>query len=117
MTTLGPWNVSRAGKAVCATLHAPQNHNVLTLSAIRELTAGLLAWFDDDGVDGVIIRGGDNRVFSTGGDLVALYEARRRGDRQFGADYFREEFQLDHLIAMAPKPVMAIMNGLTLGGG
>jgi enoyl-CoA hydratase/carnithine racemase len=64
-----------------------------------------------------MVRGGDNRVFSSGGDLAALYAARQRGDRRFGETYFREEFQLDHLIATYPKPIMSVLNGLTLGGG
>lgn len=111
------WRFERQGGTVRAILYQPATRNVLSLAAIRQLRDGLLDWAGDPAVTGVILQGGDNRIFSTGGDLAALHAARQHGDRRFGEIYFREEFQLDHLLAVYPKPVMAILNGLTLGGG
>jgi enoyl-CoA hydratase len=111
------WRSVRRGATATAILDQPPTRNALSLALIEELTAALKDWAHDAAISGVILRGADNRVFSSGGDLAALYAAHEKGDRGFAEHYFRSEFRLDHLIATYPKPLMAVLNGLTMGGG
>lgn len=99
------------------TLDRPDHNNSISLEMVRTMRGLLDLWADSSDISGVIIQGANNRVFSVGGDLQALYQARERGDAQFAETYFREEFALNHLIASFPKPIIAVLNGISMGGG
>ncbi len=102
------------------TLNRPQALNALTLSMIRDLTACLLAWRDDDRVAEVAIRGSNKAgpfgAFCAGGDIRFFYQALLSGDPA-PEDFFTEEYSLNHLIHSYPKPFIAFMDGVVMGGG
>src|SRR5688572_2131174 len=102
------------------TLNRPHALNALSLSMIRELTAVLLAWRDDASVQAVGIRGqgkqGPFGVFCAGGDIRFFHQAALAGDPRM-EDFFTEEYALDHLVQGYPKPFIAFMDGVVMGGG
>ena len=108
------------GKAGQITLNRPRALNALSLDMLRELTAALLAWRDDPRVEVVTIRGmgkeGPFGAFSAGGDIRFFHAAVLSGDPRL-EDFFTEEYTLNHLVHRYPKPYVAFMDGLVLGGG
>lgn len=88
--------------------------NALTLGMIRDLHPMLDAWADDPAVRAVVVRGAGDKAFCAGGDIRALYDGRGAA---VTADFFREEYRLNHRIFHYPKPYIALMDGITMGGG
>lgn len=108
------------GQVGFITLNRPQALNALTLSMIRDLTSCLLAWREDDQVAAVAIRGcnraGSFGAFCAGGDIRFFHQALQSGDPS-PEDFFTEEYTLNHLIHSYPKPFIAFMDGVVMGGG
>ena len=102
------------------TLNRPQALNALSLPMIRALTNCLRAWRNDAGVQAVAIRGSNKQGpfggFCAGGDIRFFHQAVLRGDAQL-EDFFTEEYALNHLIHNYPKPYIAFMDGIVMGGG
>ena len=102
------------------TLNRPNALNALTLPMIRALTACLLAWREDDKVQAVAIRGstkaGPFGAFCAGGDIRFFHQALLSGDPT-PEDFFTEEYTLNLLIHTFPKPYIAFMDGVVMGGG
>ncbi len=84
---------------------------------IRAMQAALDSWRDDASVLAVVVYSPHSRAFCSGGDLRALYEATKRGDAAARDSFFIEEYALDHAIFTFPKPYIALMNGIVMGGG
>lgn len=102
------------------TLDRPKALNALSLDMIRALTASLLAWSKDDDVIAVLVRSSSERSFCAGGDIRFFYEAANSasaGESALIEDFFTEEYSLNHLIHHYPKPYIALMNGIVMGGG
>lgn len=91
--------------------------NALSMAMYRGLLETLRAWRHDDAVKTVLIEGAGERAFCAGGDIRALFEARARDDAAFLAEIFRLEYTMNHLIHVYPKPFVALMDGITMGGG
>lgn len=98
------------------TLNRPKALNALTLPMIREISPQLAAWQEDRKVKVVIVRGSGERAFCAGGDVRAVWQAGRDGDRMT-EDFFREEYRLNRLIHVFAKPYIALIDGVTMGGG
>ena len=102
------------------TLNRPKALNALSLGMIRDLTAALLVWRDDAAVQAVAIRGvnkeGPFGAFCAGGDIRFFHQAALAGNPQL-EDFFTEEYTLNHLIHHYPKPYIAFMDGIVMGGG
>jgi enoyl-CoA hydratase/carnithine racemase len=98
------------------TLNRPQAFNALTLDMAVTMTAQLHAWAADAAAGAVLIDGAGERGLCAGGDLRALYDAAK-SNSPFPAHYWATEYKLNVLIARYPKPVIAIMDGLLMGGG
>ena len=113
------WPKSAAAWA-CITLNRPRALNALSLPMIRALAAALLAWREDPQVQAVAIRGmgkeGPFGAFCAGGDIRFFHQAMLRGDAEL-EDFFTEEYALNHLIHHYPKPYIAFMDGIVMGGG
>lgn len=119
--------VERSGSAGLITLNRPKALNALSLGMVRELLTILRAWRDDPTVRVVAIRG-TNKVgrpgtpeslfggFCAGGDIRFFHEAALSGDAAL-EDFFTEEYTLNHLIQTYPKPYIAFMDGVVMGGG
>jgi enoyl-CoA hydratase/carnithine racemase len=105
----------RAGVAT-VTLIRPAALNALTLGMLEGLTQWLDAWERDDRVRIIVLRGAGEKAFCAGGDLRALYESVRSGST-LNRNFFEVEYALDYRIHMYPKPVVALMDGIVMGGG
>jgi enoyl-CoA hydratase len=108
--------VERRGGLCLVTLDRPQALNALTLPMIEGLAALLAAAAGDPAVAAVAIRGAGERAFCAGGDIRALYEARRQGGA-LTRDLYRHEYRLNRRIAAFPKPYVALIDGIVMGGG
>jgi enoyl-CoA hydratase/carnithine racemase len=108
------------GSAGLITLDRPKALNALSLDMIRELTAALLAWRDDPRVERVALRGmgkeGPFGAFCAGGDIRFFHQAVLAGDPRL-EDFFTEEYTLNHLIHVYPKPYIVFLDGIVMGGG
>ena len=98
------------------TLNRPQALNAITLDMVMTMTALLRQWADDPAIGTVMIDGAGGRALAAGGDIRAIYDAAKAGD-DLPARFWATEYRLDVLIARYPKPVIAIMDGLVMGGG
>lgn len=108
------------GRVGLITLNRPKALNALSLEMIRTLTNTLQAWRDDPTVLAVAIRGvskeGPFGAFCAGGDIRFFHQAALAGNPELG-DFFTEEYALNHLIHTYPKPYIAFMDGICMGGG
>jgi len=104
------------GPVAVVTLNRPKALNALTLAMCRELDAKLAAWAKDPAVAAVIIEGAGERAFCAGGDVMAIYDSGR-GDRRMAAEFFRAEYRMNHRIFHFPKPYIALLDGIVMGGG
>jgi enoyl-CoA hydratase len=106
----------RQGRIGRITLNRPEAINALDLPLIRTVSAALRDWADDPEIALVFLDGAGDRGFCAGGDIRVVHESVH-GDPDVAATLWREEYQLDALIARYPKPVVAVMDGITMGGG
>jgi enoyl-CoA hydratase/carnithine racemase len=117
----------RSGSCGLITLNRPKALNALSLPMLRELLRTLQAWRDDPAVLLVAIRG-TNKVgrpgtpeslfggFCAGGDLRFFHQAALAGDPAL-EDFFTIEYTLNQLIHDYPKPYIAFLDGIVMGGG
>ena len=98
-------------------LERPKALNALSIGMIRAMQAALDAWREDPAVLAVVVRTQHPRAFCAGGDIRALYETCQRGDEAARDTFFTEEYRLNHAIFTYPKPYIALMNGVVMGGG
>lgn len=107
----------RIGRLGVVTLDRPKALNALTLGMIRGLDPALSTWAHDHGVEAVVIRGAGEKAFCAGGDVRAVYEAGRRGTDVLTYEFFYEEYRLNRRIHRFPKPYIALIDGIAMGGG
>ncbi len=102
------------------TLNRPQALNALSLAMVRDVSSLLCHWLTHPAVQAVVICGaqreGKAPAFCAGGDIRFFYQAALAGDPLLG-DFFTEEYRLNHLIHTYPKPYIAMMDGVCMGGG
>ena len=108
--------ILREGRAGRITLNRPQALNALTLGMVREIWTAMIAWKDDADVELVLLDGAGDRALCAGGDVRWLYESRANGSADARA-FWSEEYRLNALIARYPKPYVAFMHGIVMGGG
>jgi enoyl-CoA hydratase/carnithine racemase len=111
--------LERQGGLGIVTLNRPQALNTLSLAMYRRFDPQLIAWGADETVRAIIVRGAGNRAFCAGGDVRAIHDARREGggSGDYKADFFREEYRLIGRVHRFPKPYIALVDGITMGGG
>jgi enoyl-CoA hydratase len=98
------------------TLNRPKALNALTLEMAATMTAFLRSWASEDAAGAVLIDGAGERGLCAGGDLRALYDAAK-AKGSLPERFWATEYHLDVLIARYPKPVVALMDGVVMGGG
>ncbi|CAM00780.1 enoyl-CoA hydratase [Saccharopolyspora erythraea NRRL 2338] len=109
--------VSEQGALGRITLNRPKALNALTLGMVRTMSETLCRWRDAEHIEAVLIDGAGERGLCAGGDIRALYDAAKAGDEEFPATFWAEEYRLNSALARYPKPVVGLMDGITMGGG
>jgi enoyl-CoA hydratase len=108
--------IRREGRTGRITLNRPKALNALTLGMVRSIWSAMLAWKDDPKIHLVLIDGAGDRAMCAGGDIRWLYDGRAEGSLQ-ARQFWSEEYRLNALIARYPKPYVAFMDGIVMGGG
>ncbi len=104
------------GRAGLVTLNRPKALNALTLDMVRALHPKLIEWAKDPDVERVVVRAAGERAFCAGGDIRKLYDWGRAGD-PMALTFYREEYRLNTFIKRYPKPYVALIDGIDMGGG
>jgi len=97
------------------TLNRPEALNALTLNMAHEIEAQLLRWRSDPAIRAIVITGA-GRAFCAGGDIRALYDTGL-AKQDYPYNFYRDEYRLNMLIKHYPKPYIALLNGIVMGGG
>ena len=108
--------VERRGHLGVLVLNRPRAINALDLEMVHLMQHALDDWATDDSVRTVLVTGAGDRGLCAGGDLQGMYRSARDGTTE-SVDFWRAEYVLDHSIATYAKPVVALMDGIVLGGG
>ena len=108
--------IKQTGRIGHISLNRPKVIHSLNMAMCDGMIEALLEWRDDDSVEAVIIDHSEGRGFCAGGD-IAMLQASGKTDGKEGRAFFYREYQLNHLLFEYPKPVVAFMDGITMGGG
>ncbi|MFD9721408.1 enoyl-CoA hydratase/isomerase family protein [Streptomyces sp. NPDC059076] len=104
------------GRAAYILLNRPRALNALTHDMVRTIAAALDHWEGDGAIATVVIAGAGDRGLCAGGDIRAIHADAVAGGRA-SADFWRDEYRLNARISRYPKPYVALMDGLVMGGG
>lgn len=102
----------RLGAAGVITMTRPDALNALTHGMVKAISRALRHWQHDKNIAVVVIKG-EGRAFSAGGDLMAIYNGRSSPS----VDFFADEYRLNAQIESYPKPYVALIDGIVMGGG
>lgn len=116
MSAEGEMIVWREGPLARLRLNRPGALNAQSHAMILQMEKALTAWREDREIAAIVIDGAGDRAFCAGGDLQYLYHTGMK-DPGPGRALWRDEYRLNALIASYPKPYIALMNGITMGGG
>jgi enoyl-CoA hydratase len=108
-----------SGKNNCLaviTLNRPKALNALSYSMLLNIYEKLQEWANKDNIHAVVIRGNGQRAFCAGGDIKAIYELGQNNLQQ-AEIFFQNEYKLNNFISNYPKPYIALIHGVTMGGG
>src|SRR5262249_5340801 len=108
---------SRQGRIGHILLNRPKALNALDIGMIRAITVALAGWRDDPAVHAVVMEGAGGRAFCAGGDIRAIRAHALAGEHDQVAAFFREEYALNAMIDEYPKPHVALIDGVCMGGG
>eukprot|EP00658_Telonema_sp_P-2_P012039 TRINITY_DN14591_c0_g1_i2.p1 TRINITY_DN14591_c0_g1~~TRINITY_DN14591_c0_g1_i2.p1 ORF type:complete len:446 (-),score=102.12 TRINITY_DN14591_c0_g1_i2:110-1318(-) len=111
--------VDRLGSMRLVTLNRPKALNALNLEMIRGMYPMYQEWQANAGVSMIVQQGAGTKAFCAGGDVAALYKSKVNGEGEPGvtSNFFQEEYKLNHLIGSSNKPVISLLDGITMGGG
>jgi enoyl-CoA hydratase len=105
------------GMAAHIALNRPKAIHALTLPMCHAMSAALAEWASDDAVKAVILDHAEGRGFCAGGDIAFLRNSALNDGGLSGRKFFHDEYQLNHQMFTYPKPIVAFMDGITMGGG
>ncbi|CAD7031197.1 enoyl-CoA hydratase/isomerase family protein [Pseudorhizobium halotolerans] len=108
--------LDRVGSAAVIRLNRPKALNSLNLPMVRAIREAMEQYLDDASIRAVILKGEGERGLCAGGDIRVLYDMGKRSDPE-ATRFWREEFPLNYAISRYPKPYVALMDGITMGGG
>jgi enoyl-CoA hydratase/carnithine racemase len=98
------------------TLNRPSALNALSFGMLGELRTVLQRCAKDNDVRAILLRGAGEKAFCAGGDIRALYQSFKEGGR-LHHDFFAAEYPIDYVLYSYPKPYIAVLDGITMGGG
>jgi enoyl-CoA hydratase len=99
------------------TLNRPRALNALDRPMIEAIAAHLAAWRDDPAIRLVTIEGAGGRAFCAGGDVRAIRALALEGRTAEVEAFFVAEYSVNRMIAEYPKPYVALIDGISMGGG
>ena len=105
------------GAAGHLSLNRPKALHALTLDMCHAMSAALSDWASDDAVEAVILDHAEGRGFCAGGDIAFLRNSALNDGGISGRKFFHDEYQLNHQMFAYEKPIVAFMDGITMGGG
>lgn len=114
--------IEQSGPIVVFTLNRPKALNALSLDMLATLSTELTQCAEDDNVKAVVFQGAGDRAFCAGGDIKHIYQRGRSYKKENSvwenpAFYFHAEYNLNKQLYHYPKPLIALMDGITMGGG
>jgi enoyl-CoA hydratase len=105
------------GAAGHISLNRPKALHALTLNMCHAISAALTEWENDPAVEVVLLDHSEGRGFCAGGDIAFLRNSALNDGGVSGRTFFHDEYQLNHQMFAYPKPIVAFMDGITMGGG
>jgi enoyl-CoA hydratase len=105
-----------SARAARIRLNRPSAIHALNLGMCEAMIAALIDWRDDDSVEAVMLDHAEGRGFCAGGDIRMLAESGAK-DGAAARAFFHTEYRLNHLLFSYPRPTIAFMDGITMGGG
>ena len=109
--------IRREGAVGHISLNRPKALHALTRAMCEAISAALLEWRDDAAVEAVILDHAEGRGFCAGGDVAMVRRSAIEDGGVAGRAFFFAEYRMNHLLFTYPKPVVAFMDGVTMGGG
>ena len=109
--------IQKKGKVGQITLSRPNALNALTYEMITSIEKALIEWENDISVQAILVDAEGPRAFCAGGDISELYKQGERKNYEFGQKFWADEYRLNALIDIYPKPYVVFMQGFTMGGG
>ena len=97
-------------------LNKPKAINALSADMVTIMADALTAWQDDPAVTAVLVSGRGDRGLCAGGDIKAIHRGIVE-DTSDAVDFWADEYRMNHAISQYPKPYIAVMDGITMGGG
>ena len=109
--------IAKQGAAGRATLNRPKALNAITHQMLLELETAMNTWAKDDTIKIAMIDATGDRAFCAGGDIVDLYAEGIKGSDEMARRFWRDEYRINAAIESYPKPYIAFMDGIVMGGG
>ncbi|QDM40543.1 enoyl-CoA hydratase/isomerase family protein [Altererythrobacter sp. TH136] len=109
--------IETTGRAGRLSLNRPRALHALTLDMCHAMSAALTKWASDDAVEAVIVDHAEGRGFCAGGDIAFLRNSALNDGGVSGRKFFHDEYQLNHQMFEYAKPIVAFIDGVTMGGG
>jgi len=107
--------MGNAGALGIITLNRPKALNALTHSMVKSISHYLDMWLMDKDIKAVLIQSYHEKAFCAGGDILYVYQSKQNGT--LVNEFFLDEYKLNQKIHEYPKPYIAFLNGITMGGG
>jgi enoyl-CoA hydratase len=109
--------VDRRGAAGVITLNRPKALNALNMAMVEATAKALDTWENDPAITRIIIKGAGGKAFCAGGDIRTLHDMGKAGNLRDPMRFWRAEYTLNHRLKTYPKPVVALIDGIVMGGG
>ena len=110
-------NIHSHGRTGHISLNRPKALHALTLDMCHAMSAALAEWATGDEIEAVILDHAEGRGFCAGGDINLLRHSALNDDGKSGREFFHDEYRLNHQMITYDKPIVAFMDGITMGGG
>jgi len=109
--------IEERGRLGLITLNRPDALNALTLDMVRAMRVALDRWAKEPTIASVAIRAAGSKAFCAGGDIQTIYLQRQEGRAADSLVFWAEEYDLNRVIKRYPKPYLALIDGIVMGGG